>query len=185
MLEITRNWWTLALRGVVALAFGVLAFIWPGLTVTILVALFGAYALVDGIVAAVVGLRGRQWALLAEGLLGIVAGVLTFLWPAITALVLLFLIAAWAIITGAAEILAAVWLRRLIVNEWLLILGGAASVLLGILLVAFPSTGILALVWLLAAYAIVYGALLLALGLRLRGLGRRLASGRAAEQASR
>ena len=170
------NWWSLALRGLIALLFGVLAFIWPGISLTALVFLFGAYALVDGLFTIVASLNApagykRWWALLLEGIFSIAAGVLSFFWPGITALVLLYLIAAWAIVTGIFEIAAAIRLRKEITGEWLLALSGILSVLFGLMLVAWPGTGALAVVWLIGAYAVVFGGLLLALAFRLRKWG--------------
>ncbi len=178
---LARNWWTLALRGLLAILFGLAAFAWPGITLAVLVLLFGAYALVDGVFAIVAAVRtaerrGHWWVLLLEGLAGITAGILTFLWPGITAFVLLYLIAAWAIVTGVLEIIAAVRLRREIEGEWLLALSGVASVVFGLLLAVFPGAGALAVVWIIGAYALVFGLLLVALGFRLRG---RLRSGAA------
>src|SRR3954470_22625763 len=125
MLEMPRHWWSLALRGVVAILFGFLAWIWPDLTVTTLVYLFGAYALVDGVFAIVEALAQRAPAsqrgwLLIEGVVGIGAGIVTFVWPDITALALLYVIAAWAIVTGVFEVMAAIRLRREIEGEWFL-----------------------------------------------------------------
>jgi uncharacterized membrane protein HdeD (DUF308 family) len=174
---LTRNWWLLALRGVAAIVFGALAFAMPLITLTALVLLFGAYAFVDGVfnvVAAVTvppGVR-RWWPLLIEGIVSIAAGVLTFFFPAITALGLLFLIAAWAVVTGVFEIAAAVRLRKAITGEWLLLLSGILSVLFGMLLFLFPGAGALAVVWWIGAYAIVFGAMLLGLAFKLRSLSR-------------
>ena len=171
------SWWALLLRGIVAIAFGLLAFIWPGITLTALVFLWGAYALVDGVfsIAAGVKLHGenrRWWVLLLEGVLSVIAGVVAFVIPGITALVLLLLIAAWAIVTGAFEIVAAIQMRKYIRGEWLLILAGVASVLFGVLLFINPGAGALAVVWLIGAYAIVFGVILIALSLRLHGMLR-------------
>lgn len=178
---VARNWWALLIRGIIAVLFGVLALLLPGLTLRVLVLLFGAFALVDGIFAIVAAVRelGRRrtfdwrrvgWPLI-EGIAGIVAGLLTFFWPGITALVLLYFIGAWAIITGIAEIMQAVELRRIIRNEWLLVLSGIASVVFGILLFLFPGAGALAVVWLIGIYAIIFGILFIALSLRLYSAG--------------
>lgn len=181
--RVTRKWWALVVRGCLAIAFGVMAFAWPGITLEVLIVLFGAYALVDGVfaLAAAVsgGADGRPWgALLIEGIAGILAGIATFFWPGITALVLLYLIAGWAIATGVFEIVAAVQLRRHIEGEWALALSGIVSILFGVFLAAFPGEGALAVVWLIAGYAVVFGVLLVALGLRLRSWdGRPAVSG--------
>ena len=174
--ELARNWWILAIRGVAAILFGIGAFLWPEITLTVLVLLFGAYALVDGIFAVIAGIAARKqqerwWMMILEGIAGIIIGVLTFLYPSITALVLLFFIAAWAIVTGAFEIAAAIRLRREIEGEWLLILAGILSIIFGVLLVILPGPGALALIWLIGSYAIVFGILMLVLAFRLRSLG--------------
>jgi uncharacterized membrane protein HdeD (DUF308 family) len=168
-----HNWWAVGLRGLAAVIFGVLAFIWPQIALTVLVLLFGAYALWDGVFAIIAALRmssdtGHRWLLFIEGIAGIAAGLITFFYPGITAFVLLYIIAAWAIVTGVMEILAAIRLRREIQGEWLLLISGVLSIIFGILLVIFPSAGALAVVWLIAAYAILFGILLIALAFRLR-----------------
>jgi uncharacterized membrane protein HdeD (DUF308 family) len=168
-----RNWWAFALRGALGILLGLAAFLFPGITLGALVLLFGAYAVVDGVFAVVAGVRAAEhrerWgALLLEGIAGIAAGVLAFVWPALTALVLLYLIAAWSIIRGALKIAAAIRLRRTIQGEWLLGLNGAFSVLFGVLLIAMPAIGLLTLVWLVGAYAVLFGALLLGLAFCLR-----------------
>ena len=182
--EIFRNWWMFAVRGVVAVIFGLLALIWPGQTLQALVLVFGAYALVDGIFAVIAGIsaRGhfdRWWAMLLEGLVGVVIGLLTFFWPNITALVLLYFIAAWALITGIFEIVAAIQLRRLITGEWMLILGGLLSIIFGILLFVFPGAGTVSLVWMIGIYAIVFGISEIIFAFRLRGLKHELKSANA------
>jgi uncharacterized membrane protein HdeD (DUF308 family) len=179
---LARNWWALALRGALAVLFGVMAWIWPDLTVRVLVLLFGAYALVDGVFAlyaAFTGAADRRWALLFEAVVGIGAGIVTFVWPDLTALTLLYIIASWAVITGLFEIVAAVQLRREIEGEVFLALGGLLSILFGVLLFVFPGEGAVALAWLIGAYAVVFGVALIALGLRLRGLADRLPPGTA------
>jgi uncharacterized membrane protein HdeD (DUF308 family) len=171
MFALARYWWVVALRGLLAVVFGLAAFLWPGITLVSLVLLFGAYALVDGIFAIISAFRTREWwPLLLEGVIGIVAGAMTFVWPGITAIALLYLIAAWAIITGILEIVAAIQLRKVITNEWLLVLGGVVSVILGVVMVVAPGAGALGLVWAIGAYALVFGVTLIALGFRLRGL---------------
>jgi uncharacterized membrane protein HdeD (DUF308 family) len=174
---LTRNWWALAIRGVAAIIFGILAFVWPGITLAALVLLFGAYAITDGIFAVVAALNAagrerRWWALLIEGILSIIAGVLTFILPGITALFLLYLIAFWAIVTGVFEISTAIRLRKEITGEWLMALSGIASVLFGFLLLMFPGAGALAVIWWIGAYTLVFGVLLLSLAFRLRTWGR-------------
>ncbi len=172
-LLLARNWWAVAIRGLVAVLFGILALVVPHLTLAVLILLFGAYALADGIFGIVAAVRaaerGARWGtLLVEGLWGVAIAAVAFIWPGETALVLLYLIAFWAIFTGVFEILAAVRLRREIVNEWLLGLAGLASVVFGVLLVVFPGAGALTVIWLIGAYALVFGVLLLGLAFRLR-----------------
>jgi uncharacterized membrane protein HdeD (DUF308 family) len=170
--QLAKNWWLMLLRGIAAIIFGVLAFAWPGLTLLTLVLFYGAYALVDGILAIVSAITGGapapRWWLAIIGLFGIAAGILTFLWPGITALVLLFFIAGWAIAVGVFQIIGAIRLRKEIDNEWLLILGGVLSVLFGIGVLIMPGAGALALVWVIAIYAIIEGILFVALSFRLK-----------------
>ena len=167
------NWWLLALRGLVAVLFGVLAFMWPGATLITLVWLFGAFALVNGILSLVLAAKTpkgypKVGSLIFGGLLGILAGLLAFVMPGITALGLLILIAAWAIVTGIMELVAAVRLRKIINNEWLLVLAGIASVVFGVILLFQPAAGVLALIWLIGAWAFVFGILLMILAFRMR-----------------
>jgi uncharacterized membrane protein HdeD (DUF308 family) len=173
---LTRTWWLAALRGALAVIFGVSAFVWPGLTFDVLVVLFGAYAFVDGVVVLSFGLmvageHGRWWPLLVGGIVGIAIGVLTLVQPAATALALVYVIGAWAIVTGVLEIVAAIRLRKVITNEWLMGFSGAISIVFGAVVLAQPGTGALALVFLFGYYAILAGFSQIVLGLRLRGLG--------------
>lgn len=168
---LARHWWVMALRGLMALLFGVLAFAWPGMTLAVLVLFFGAYALIDGILAIVVAVRGgtdHRLFIGLEGVVGVLAGLATFAFPGLTALVLLYIIAFWAILTGVLEVVAAVRLRRIIRNEWGLIIGGVLSVLFGIVLIVAPGAGALAVVFLIGAYAVLFGITLLMLSWRLR-----------------
>jgi len=170
-----RKWWALALRGVIAIIFGILAVILPAITLLTLVLLFGAYSFVDGVLAVIAGIVSRQrsdrwWAVLLEGVAGMIIGLLTFFWPGVTALVLLYLIAVWALVTGVLEIVAAIQLRRVITNEWFMILSGGASIIFGLLLIIFPGAGATGLVWLIGIYAIAFGALLVILAFRLRAM---------------
>ncbi|MBV9172982.1 MAG: HdeD family acid-resistance protein [Chloroflexi bacterium] len=169
--QLARYWWVLALRGIAAVIFGILAFIWPGMTLAVLVILFGAYALVDGVLALIAAFRGEtqhRIALAVEGLVSVLAGLAAFVWPGLTALVLLYIIAFWAIITGVLEIVEAIRLRHVITNEFGLILGGILSIVFGIVLLVSPGTGALAVIFLIGAYAIIFGITLLVLAWRLR-----------------
>ncbi len=170
---LARNWWALALRGLFGVVFGLVTLVRPGLTLAALVVLFGAYALVDGIFGVISAVRAaeshRRWGVLAvEGIAGIVAGILTFAWPAITAIVLLYLIAFWAIVTGLLEVQAAIQLRKESTGEWALVLGGVASIIFGLILIIFPGAGALAVLWLIGIYALLFGILFLMLAFRLR-----------------
>lgn len=171
----SRDWWLIALRGVLAVLFGVLAFAWPGVALIALVTLWGAFALADGILSLIAAWRLRDagrpsWPLILIGLLGIAVGVATFIWPGITAIVLLMFIAFWALVTGILQIVMAIRLRKEIEGEWFLGLSGALSVVFGVLMIARPGAGALAVIWIVAAYAIFFGLLLIALGFRLRRL---------------
>jgi len=177
--DLSRSWWVLALRGALGILFGIGAFVWPGLTVAALILVFGAYAFVDGIFAVVAGIGMRRqidrwWLVVLEGAAGIILGVLTFRSPDTTALILISFIAAWSIVTGIFEIATAVRLRKMIPNEWLLILSGVVSIIFGALLIAQPSAGAISIVWLLGAYALLFGILTLMLSFRLRGMRERL-----------
>jgi len=169
---LAKNWWLLLLRGIAAIIFGVLAFAWPGVTLLTLILFYGAFALVDGVLAIIAaitgGAPGPRWWLVIVGLLGIAAGLLTFLMPGLSALVLLFFIAGWAIATGVFQIIGAIQLRKEIDNEWLLILGGIISVLFGIGVMLAPGAGALALIWVIGTYAMIIGVLFVALAFRLK-----------------
>jgi uncharacterized membrane protein HdeD (DUF308 family) len=161
-----RGFGLLVLRGICAILFGVLAFLLPGITLASLVLLFGAYALVNGVLSIVMavgapkGSPGRATTAIL-GVLGVATGILTFFYPGVTALSLVLLIAWWAILTGAFEIAAAIRFRRILKREWVLVVSGLLSILFGILLIARPGAGALSLIWLIGGYAIVFGVLLL------------------------
>jgi uncharacterized membrane protein HdeD (DUF308 family) len=172
---LARNWWTLALRGLAAVIFGILAYVWPDVTFTVLVLFFGAYALWDGIFALIGAFRtrsDRRWPLVLEGLFGVAAGLFTFFWPGAATLALLFIIGAWAILTGVFEIIAAIRLREEIEGEWLMMISGLLSVVFGVALFVWPAAGLVAVTWLIGAYALVFGILLIVLGFRLRAWNR-------------
>lgn len=168
------HWWAFVVRGAVAILFGILAFARPGMALFTLVMLFGAYALIDGVFSLVSALRpeeGRRqarWVVILEGIVGVLAGLITFFSPGLTALTLLYVIAFWSLVTGVLEIVAAVRLRREISGEWLLGLSGLLSVLFGLALLVFPGAGALAVVLWIGAYAVAFGVMLIALGFRLR-----------------
>ena len=175
LFPVTARWWALVIRGLAAIAFGILAFAKPSFSLLALVILWGAYALVDGVFNIVLSIRGARivpgWGwLLAEGLVSIGAGVAAFVWPAITAVALLVVIAVWAVLTGIAEIATAIRLRRHLRGEWMLAAGGVLSILFGVLLAVNPGAGALTVTWLIGLYALLFGAVLVALGFRLRNL---------------
>lgn len=177
-----RHWWAVGLRGGLAIAFGTAALAMPGLPLTALVALFGVYALADGVVTVWLSWRGRhrvqEWRQTLEGLIGAAVGVAALLWPDISSPALLALVALRAILIGAIQVVVAIRLRRAIENELLLVIGAVTSVVFGLLLIVLLGEGVPALTWLIGVYAIVAGALLVVLASRLRGLGagrRRLA----------
>lgn len=174
--ELSRHWGLIALRGVLAILFGLLAWIWPGITLWALIVLFGAYALVDGIIAIGAAIRGapgqsRTW-LAVTGVAGIVFGLMALIWPGETALVLLLLIAWWAVITGILEIVAAISMRKEIEGEWFYIGSGIVSVLFGVLLFVWPVSGALGVIWIIGLFSIIFGIALLAAAFRLRKLAR-------------
>ncbi|MEX2962519.1 HdeD family acid-resistance protein [Microbulbifer sp. TYP-18] len=178
---LSENWWLMLLRGVCAVIFGILTFIWPGLSLLTLVILFGVYALLDGILGLVAAAMGRHkatplWWLIVVGLISVAAGVVTFLYPQITALALVLIIGAWALVRGIFEIVGAIRLRKELENEWLLILAGVLSVIFGLLILFRPGAGALALVWLIGAYAIIFGLPMIWLAFKLRKQNRALTS---------
>jgi uncharacterized membrane protein HdeD (DUF308 family) len=171
--SLMKSWWILALRGVFAILFGVLAFFWPGITLLTLVALFAAYALLGGVASIVGAIANRRrdddwWMPLLIGLVGVGAAIISVIEPGLTALVFVLLVGAHALVTGVLDIAFAIRLRKIIHGEWLLILSGIASIVFGALVFLFPSAGALALIWLISLYAVLTGALMLALSLRLR-----------------
>lgn len=169
---LARNWGLILLRGILAIIFGVLTFVWPGITLLTLVLLYGAFAFADGVLAIVAAVRGGapapRWWLALVGVFGIAAGVLTLMWPQITGLVLLYFIAGWAIASGIFEIIGAIKLRKEIDDEWLLIASGILAVAFGCMLALWPGAGALALVLVIGSFAIFYGILLVGFALRLR-----------------
>jgi uncharacterized membrane protein HdeD (DUF308 family) len=171
----TGHWWALAIRGGIAIIFGLAALLRPGIALEALILLFGAYALVDGVFAIVGvfgGTRGGtpRWLLIIEGIAGILAGLIAFVLPGLTAVLLLYLIAAWAVITGISEIATAIRLRQEIRGEWALIVGGALSVLFGVILAVIgPVAGLLSLIWLIGIYALMFGVLMLITAFQVRG----------------
>ena len=173
---LSRNWWVILLRGLAGILFGIITFVAPLVSLAALILVFGAYAFVDGVLSIVSAVRRRgegHWGvLLLEGIVGILAAAVTLFWPGITALALLYVIAAWAIVTGVLELFAAVRLRKQIKGEWLLVLGGIASLVFGVLVAVFPGAGALTIVLWIGAYALVFGILLVVLSFRLRSWGK-------------
>ena len=178
---VSRIWWALVLRGVLAILFGIIALIFTGQTLLVLVYVFGAFALISGITEIVTAVRAGEahlrWGWLAvAGIVGVAAGIVSFVWPGITALALLFLIAAWALVTGVAEIVFALAWPDTLARPWLAALSGALSVVFGILLVVWPRSGVIALTWLVGIYAIIYGATRLYYAYRLQALRHEIRS---------
>jgi uncharacterized membrane protein HdeD (DUF308 family) len=170
-----RNWWLFLLRGVAAVVFGVLAIVLPGITLTALAILFGVYALVDAVGSFMSAFQHREDAghrglHVLEGLVALVVGAIAIIWPGITALALVVLIGIWAVATGIAEIAAAIRLRRVITNEWLLGLSGVLSIVAGVVIFVWPNAGAVAISWVIGIYAIVFGLVLIWFGTRLRSM---------------
>ena len=178
MLDVlTQKWWAVALRGILAIVFGIVALVLPGATLVSLAVVFGAYAFVSGVFAIVAafGSRGRDavWYVL-DGILGIAVGLATFFFPGIAAQALVLLIGLWAILTGIFEVIAGFELP--IKRDWLLVIAGIASIVFGVLVFVYPATGALAITWLIGLYALVYGVTMLVFGIRLRGMQGKLAT---------
>jgi len=176
MNTLVRNWWAMALRGVFAILFGVIALFAPAITLVTLVFLFGGYCFADGVCAILAAFQRRRhvWPLIVRGVIGLGASLVTFTMPGITALALLYVIAAWAVFTGILEIVAAVQLRQALANEVLLSLSGVCSIAFGVLIALRPSSGALALDWLIGSFALLFGVLLLALSVRLHAYKKML-----------
>ena len=170
---VQHNWWIMALRGLFAVIFGLIALLAPRIALLALIYVFAAYALVDGGVAVITAIQERdllyRWGwVLFEGILSILVGIIAFANPALTAQALLYIIAVWAILTGVMEIAAAFAIREVVSREWVLALAGILSVAFGILLFIYPSAGILSILWLVGIYAIVFGILFIVYAFRLR-----------------
>lgn len=171
---IAKGWWLFLIRGLASIIFGALAFAWPGLTILTLVMFYGAFALVDGIFALIAAAKGRgtdampTWWLVLIGIAGVLAGIGTFLWPGLTALLLITFIGAWAVVRGVLEIVGAIQMRKEIDNEWWLVLSGIVSVLFGLIVLIAPGPGAVGLAWAIGAFSIVAGVSLVAFSLRLR-----------------
>jgi uncharacterized membrane protein HdeD (DUF308 family) len=173
MNQLAYNWWTVALRGALAIVVGLIAFFFPGVTLRVLVVMFGVFTLLEGMFLLVAGIRSRReyqrwWALILQGILSILIGIIAFAVPLATAIVLLYLIAAWAIVSGIIEISAAIQLRKQIEGEWALIMDGVVTILFGIFLIVLPGPGFLALIWMTGAFWLISGILLMILAFRLR-----------------
>ncbi len=173
---VTRDWWVFAVRGIAAIVFGILAFILPETTLTVLVFLFGAYVLVDGVSLLVALARGEAiarrhaWAVAIMGVIGIVAGIATFAWPGLTALSLLYIVAVWSIAMGVFQVLAATALRRELDGEFWMALGGVVSIVFGTFLIVSPVEGLVSLVWLVGIWSLIFGVSSLGLAHRLHGI---------------
>ncbi len=185
MLEmISRNWWALLIRGIAAIVFGIAVLVLPGLTLDVLVTVFAAYLLVDGVFALIAAIQHRSysrwWLMALEGILGILAGIAAFLFPGAAVLTFFYIAVFWAIATGVMEIISAIELRKQINNEWWLIIGGALSIIWGVFMLLYPGAAILTLLWLLGVLAIAFGVMIVLLAFRVRGMGSGTSQTRAA-----
>jgi uncharacterized membrane protein HdeD (DUF308 family) len=177
--SLVEHWWLFLIRGLLAIVFGVLAMMQPLAALAALVLVFGVWALIDGVHALALAISGeaRSWPMALAGLAGVGIGIFTFYRPGITALGLYAAVAAWSIAHGVFEIVVAIDLRKTIQGEVWLILGGIASIIFGVLLIVLPTSGVLALGWLIGLYALVFGAIMLALAFRLRDVHSKLQRG--------
>lgn len=171
-----RSWWLLLLRGIAAVAFGALTFIWPQISLVSLILVFGVYVLADGLLALAAAIRGGglapRWWLALGGMISILAAVVAFAWPGLTALVLVYVIGFWSILRGVLEIVGAIRLRNEIAREWSLAAAGALSVIFGLILVFMPGAGVMGLLWLIAAWAVLFGLLLIWVAFKVRALAK-------------
>lgn len=172
---LSKYWWLYVIRGILAMLFGLAAFFWPGITLRVLVMFFGFFVLLQGVILLIIAFGSKVistnwWMGLLEGVVSVVFGLMAFMWPGITAIILLFIVAAWAFVSGIIELMAAVQLRKVISGEWVLGLTGILSISIALLLVAQPGAGAVAVTWLIGLYAFIFGALLLYLGVKIRNL---------------
>ena len=171
--NLAKMWWLLALRGVFAILFGIVILAWPALTIEVLVIIYGVFALVGGILSMIIGLfnigkNSNWWVMFLEGVLGFVVGGIVLKWPAMSLLLLIIIIAFWAIISGIAQIITAFFVRQQIKNEWLMALSGLISLLFGLLLFSWPITGVVVLSWLIGFYALLLGIFLIVFGFQVK-----------------
>lgn len=174
---VSKYWWSLALRGFFAVLFGLVALFWPGLTFAVLVFFFGVFALVDGAFAigsaiSAARVHKQWWLFLLEGVVGITVGMVTFFWPNITALMLFYLVVIWALVTGLFELIASFSVAWETADKVILGVAGVLSMVIGVLLLAYPAGGIMAVIWLIGIYALVFGVMLIVLGFKMRSLGK-------------
>jgi uncharacterized membrane protein HdeD (DUF308 family) len=169
---LARNWSLILLRGICAILFGIMAFAWPGATLMVLVTLYGVYAAIDGGLAIAAAFRGGtvmpRWWLVLVGIISLGAAIAAFAYPGMTAMLLVMFIGAWGVARGVFEIIGAIQIRKEIEGEWILILHGVVSIIFGLLLLLRPGEGALALIWLIASYAIFVGLLLVMLAFKLK-----------------
>lgn len=172
---LTENWWVFLLRGIFAILFALAAYLWPGMTLWLLIVFAGAYFLLDGIMAIVMGFKSEEkmWPIVG-GLISVVAGIMLFARPGVGALAVLLVIGIWAIAHGVADIVLAIRVRREVQGEWALALAGIVQIAFGIMVIMRPGAGALSLIWLIATFVLLTGLLLVALALRLRKIGNQM-----------